>query len=91
MKLKPLGKKLRRNKYMALASIIGMAITFHFGWGIPFWICVVVFIICACNIIQIGSDAFVSKYGLFGDRGPDLLHEYEPGDKEYEEEKQYQE
>ena len=90
MKLKPLGKKLAVYQATAIASFIGLPIAFHFGWAAAFCICLVAFIFSGSQALSILIDANYSKYGLFGMRGPDTLIEYEPGDKDYETEKHWQ-
>lgn len=90
MKLKPLGKKLRTHTIIVIASVIGMPVAFHFGWAIAFWIFVLAFIFSGSEAVSILIDANFSKYGLFGFRGSDALIEYEPGDKDYEKEKHWQ-
>ncbi len=91
MKLKPLGRKLAAYQIIALISLAGLPVAFALGWPVVFCICLVAFIVSESLAVGICIDANYAKYGLFGfRRGPDQLVEYEPKDKEYEAERQWQ-
>lgn len=87
-----MGKKFARHLIISLVSCILMPISFHFEWAWVFIVSCLAFIISTAIFTNICEDSEVVKYGIWGDkRGPDPLFWYEPGDKEYEEEKYYQE
>ena len=90
MKLKPLGEKLANYTIIEIVSFICIPIAFHFEWYIFFWICVVANVLSGARTLDILCDVSYRKYGLWGFRGPDPLFKYEPGDKEYENAKHWQ-
>lgn len=75
MKLKPLGKKLDKCQTIAILSLVGLPISFHFEWYYVFTFCMIVFFIYGVKAMNISIDAIGN---------PGMLYEYEPGDKEYE-------
>lgn len=84
MKLKPLGKKLALYQTAAIISLVGLPITFHFGWAVMFCICALIFIVSGSQAISIRIDANFAKYGFFGHvRGTDILHDFEPDNEKY--------
>lgn len=88
MKLTPLGEKLAIYDSILLLSIAGIVISALFGWGIAVFVCIAVGLVSFVRFWDIGKEADLAKYGFFGlRRGPDILHKYEPGDEEYEDEK----
>lgn len=92
MKRKPLGKRLTFYKVLVLIGISGMILSFHFHWVPAFWIFTICLILSLALVISIGMNARLHKYNHKGERqGPDILKVYEPGDPEYEYEKEWQE
>lgn len=88
MKLTPLGEKLAFYDGILLLSIVGIFISFLSGWSNAVFVCITVGLVSFIRSWDIGKEADFAKYGYFGLRhGPDILHKYEPDDKEYEDEK----
>lgn len=92
MKLKKRGKRLAFYSDLVVLSATGIIIAALMGWHVAVFVCITVLVISLVLSFSLSIDANVDKYGLFGIRqGPDTLYEYEPGDKEYDEEKYWQE
>lgn len=91
MKRTPLGKRFTLYKILALVGVIGMIFSFQFQWVPAFWIFTICSILSLALVISIGMNARLHKYNHKGERhGPDILKVYEPGDSEYEYEKEWQ-
>ena len=92
MRRTPLGKRLTFYKVLALAGVIGMILSFQFHWVPIFWAFTICLILSLALVISIGVNARLQKFNHKGERhGPDILRIYEPGDPEYEYEKEWQE
>lgn len=92
MKLKKRGKWLAFYSDLVVLSATGIVIAALMRWHVAIFVCIAVLVIALVLSLSLSLDANVDEYGLFGIRqGPDTLIEYEPGDKEYDEEKYWQE
>lgn len=90
MKLKKRGKKLFAYIIVALLSLTVASISWFSSSYDVCAVSITVFVFSVSRSISIYLVAFSDKYGLLGRQGPDTLFEYDPGDKEYEEEKRWQ-
>lgn len=92
MKLKKRGKWLALYYDLAALSAMGIIIAALMGWHVIIFVCITVLVIALVLSLNLSINANVDEYGLFGIRqGANTLIEYEPGDKEYDEEKYWQE
>ena len=90
MKLKKRGKKLFAYLLVALLSFPVALISWCSSWYDVCTVSLIIFVFSVVKSICIYLANFYDKYGLLSRQGPDTLFEYEPGDKEYEEEKKWQ-